>query len=85
MTAWLDVSAKSKRCARATYERLDVETLGWHDRGDVFLGQGAQDGGLSGVVETEDKDTGLALLFLEHTEFAEKSHFYGSNQEKTTN
>ena len=53
-----------------TYERLDVETLGGHDGRDVLLTEGSENRGLSGVVEAEDEDSGLTLLFLEHAQLA---------------
>ena len=49
--------------------------MGWHDARDILLGEGPEDGSLTSVVETEDKDSGLTRLFLEHAKLAEKSHF----------
>ena len=53
-----------------TYERLDVEALSGHDGRDVLLTEGSENRGLSGVVEAEDEDSGLTLLFLEHAQLA---------------
>ena len=50
----------------STYERFDVETLGGHDLSNVLLAESSENGCLAGVVEAEDKDSCLTLLFLQN-------------------
>ena len=59
-----------------TYQRFDVETLGGHNLRDVFLGECSQNRRLSSVIQAKHENPGLALLFLEYAELAEKSHFF---------
>mmetsp|Transcript_39255 Transcript_39255/g.100605 ORF Transcript_39255/g.100605 Transcript_39255/m.100605 type:complete len:243 (+) Transcript_39255:282-1010(+) len=56
--------------------RLDVETLGGHGVRRVLISKLLQDGGLSGIVETEEKDPSLLLLLLDTSEQLEKTHFF---------
>ena len=57
-----------------TYNCFDVETLSGLNLGDVFGWQSLQDGRLSWIVQTEDKDTTLPVVSLEATQKVKKSH-----------
>lgn len=57
-----------------TYEGFNVEALRGHDGGDVFGAEGAQDGGLAGVVEAEHEDACLTLLLLECAQLTKETH-----------
>ena len=54
-----------------TYERLNVEALRWHDRRDVFGGEGAQNRGLASVIEAKNEDACLTRLFLQCAELTQ--------------
>lgn len=43
------------------HEGLDIEALGRHNLGDILVGQLLEDGGLSGVVETQHQKTSLLV------------------------
>ena len=49
----------------STYQSLDVETLGGHDVVDFLLGHGLEDGGFTGVVESEKEDFGVFVVKAE--------------------
>jgi len=61
-----------------TYQSLDVEALCGHDSRDVFFGEGFQDGGLTGVVKTEDQNTCLLLVLLEASQKFQQTHIVSS-------
>jgi hypothetical protein len=48
-----------------TYQRFNVESLSWHNGGNVFLGKSLKDGSFSGVIETEDKNTSFFVISLQ--------------------
>ena len=43
------------------HERLNVESLGGHDVGDIFLRELLQDSGLAGIVKAEHEDACLVV------------------------
>ena len=67
-------TSESERRDSFTYQRLDVEALRGHDGGDVLFGEGLEDGGLSGVVEAENEDSGFLVVSFERPEEVEESH-----------
>jgi len=57
------------------HQRLDVESLRRHNVAGIFVGKFLQDGGLSGVIQTQDEDTSFLVALLELAEQREKTHF----------
>lgn len=61
-----------KRC---TYDALDVEALSRFDFANTLVRHGLKDGGLTGVVKTEHKDSRLLAIRLQVAKHTKKSHF----------
>ena len=66
-------------CEYSTYERLDVEALSGCNVLIGLLRKRLQDGGLTGVVETQNKDTCLLGLRLQTAEQLQQTHFSSFN------
>ena len=61
--AWKPITKASKLQLKAIlHDAFDVEALCRHGMGDVFWGQGLQDGGLTCIVQTQDKDSGFRII-----------------------
>jgi len=57
-----DLNSNEFQLKAILHDALDVEALCRHGMGDIFRGQGLEDGGLPRVVQAQDQDPGFHVI-----------------------